>query len=140
MRPSNLQAKILEMTLAAFGTVACGGSAAPPASSPNVPRATEVASPASPHARESSCSAAGCGASANASNARTDPASETKPADNALASAPGDTPKPVAATSAPAKPVATKHATPRAAKKPASKSADDGGCGAGSCGAPSKKK
>jgi hypothetical protein len=148
MRPLNLEAKILEMTLAAFGAVACGG-AATSGSGANVPTATEVATPATPHAAQSSCSAAGCGASLAKTDGNGEAATGDKSADNALATTPATTPAaadtstaapspaadPPAATDTATKPKAKAkaHAKP-GAPKAATKSADDDGCGAGSCG------
>jgi hypothetical protein len=151
MRPSTLEARILEMTLAAFGAVACGGAAASSGSGANVPRATEVTSPASPHAAQSSCSAAGCGAPLAKTDTNPQASPAEKPADNVLASTSATNGAPPAPASAspssdavaapspasvlPAKAKAKPHA--KAATKPAqatSKSADDDGCGAGSCG------
>ncbi len=146
---NRLETRILEMTLAALGAVACGaGTPAATKSANDVPRATEVARPTTAHAGDSSCSAAGCGAksddstspatlakAAEASSTTPDVAPATAPEtppSAALASTPStstSTPSAAAAPStAPApKPAAAK---PKHAKKAA---ADDDGCGAGSC-------
>jgi hypothetical protein len=57
----NLERRILEMALVAFGATACGGAAHGPAESPaNLPRATQVApaTTASPEAKQAAAPAA----------------------------------------------------------------------------------
>jgi hypothetical protein len=142
---NRLETRILEMTLAALGAVACGaGAPAATKSANDVPRATEVARPTTAHAGDSSCSAAACGAKTDDSNgpatlAKAAEASSTTPdvapatlaesPSAALASAPS-----TSTTSAAAAPSTAPAPKPAAARpKRAKKAAADDGCGAGSC-------
>ena len=138
---NELRAKILEMTLAAFGASACASTqAADPA---KVPSAAEVTKQSPASHGEASCSAAGCGAKAedgapsapSTSGANAAPASDAKDALGAATIAPPVAEKdeatasdqPASVLPAKAKPASSK---PKHKKK---KAANDEGCGAGSC-------
>ncbi len=145
---NELRARIFEMTLAAFGASACAHTAQ--ATDPSkVPAAAEVTKPSAAGHGEASCSAAGCGAQADdtaASGAKT-AASDTRAAEtNAPAMAAEPASPPMAAKTETAAAVTQKAETasdgPAAAAPPKAKprskhvkkkSADDEGCGAGSC-------
>ena len=147
---NELRARILEMTLAAFGASACATTqATDPA---KVPSAAEV-TPENPASHgEASCSAAGCGAKADdtapadtkSTDAKSAPATDAKDVAGASAIATPASATPQAAVDAdPSKPAEAATDAPKpahvkgkpgASKRPAKKkSADDDGCGAGSC-------
>ena len=139
---NELRARIFEMTLAAFGASACAGGAqaVDPA---KTPAAAEVSKPASSAHGEASCSAAGCGAKADDSKATAkgdtnavaapavQPAAEASPPVAVKSETTAEVTQKLDATSA-AAPVAAAPAKPKA-KHAKKKSADDEGCGAGSC-------
>lgn len=142
---NRLETRILEMTLAALGAVACGAGTPTTKSATDVPRATEVARPATAHAGDSSCSAAGCGAKSDDSKGPETLAKAAEASSTTADVAPAATPEPppsaavasapsTSTTSAAAAPSTAPAPKPVAAKpKRAKKAADDDGCGAGSC-------
>jgi hypothetical protein len=137
---NELCARILEMTLAAFGASACAGAtqATEPA---KVPAAAEVSKPAASGHGESRCSAAGCGAKAD-DTPSTAPKAADADSTNAAAMEPDAHAAPPVAVKSETTADVTQQAdtatgpAPKAKHKKhgaKKKSGDEEGCGAGSC-------